>query len=340
MTSMPVVSVVIPTRNRADSLDRALRSIVDPAPTTPFEIVVVDNASDDETAAVLERWEARDGRIRSMRETELGRAPALRTGTKAATGPVLLFTDDDVLVEPGWIDAYARFFERRAGASVAGGPITPFPRAGRWPAWYADVAAPSLGMVVHDGERPLGVGEHIWGANMAVRASTFERIGGWRADLGVRGAVHPTDPGENEDVEFQYRARERGEQVWFCPAARVRHAVGVRPPGWFLRRAFANGRNSTLRRPWPGMPRVRRVEPASAAAILVCVGRSVGVVVAALWFRVRPTRRAFERAWLGAWSLGWTLEGAAARDRGRVRAVLAPVSRAAIRAASRLAGRT
>jgi glucosyl-dolichyl phosphate glucuronosyltransferase len=336
---MPAVSVVIPTRNRAGTLDRAIASIVEPAPSTSFEVVVVDNASDDATGEVLGRWAARDRRIRTLREDEVGSAPALRTGTEAATGSLVLFTDDDVVVEPGWIDAYAAFFGRHPDAAVAGGPITPFPRTGRWPGWYDDVAAPSLGSVLHDGERPLGPGEHVWGANMAVRASTFERIGGWRTDLGVRDVAHPKDPGQNQDVELQYRARDRGEQVWFCPGARVRHLVDVRSSGWMLRRAFVNGRNSRNRRPWPGMPDVPPVPPGSAGGVAAAVARSVGVVVAALRFRIDPTRAAFRGAWVRAWRLGRTIEDVSG-DRPDGRRTLAwPAARIAIRAAARLADR-
>jgi len=341
MTHEPVVSVVIPTRNRARSLDRTIASILGSSPTTPFEVVVVDNASDDDTDAVIRRWADRDPRIRPVRETEIGRSPALQAGTEAATGRLLLFTDDDVLVESGWIDAYAAFFERRPEVSIAGGPITPLPEPDRRPAWYGERAARSLGMVAHDGERPLDPGEHVWGANMAVRSSIFEQIGGWRTDLGVRGAAHPTDPGQTEDVEFQYRARDRGRSVWFCPEAGIRHLVDVRPPGWLLRRAFVNGRNSRHRRPWPGMPVVSTHPPGSGAAIVIWTARTVGVVIDAMVFRLRPTRPRFDRAWLRAWTLGWAFEDAVTAGRGRqLDGAIQAATRTAVGLAARVAGRS
>jgi glycosyltransferase involved in cell wall biosynthesis len=312
----PAVSVVIPTRNRAGLLSAALASILERPAAARFEVVVVDNGSEDGTAGVLEAWAARDDRVRPMREDEVGRAPAVLAGIEAARGGLLLFTDDDVIVRPGWMDAYVAFFGRHPEVGLAGGPIVPIPIGPAWPAWFGQRAAVSLGMVLHDGERALDAGEHVWGANMAVRPELFARVGGFRRDLGVRGDVHQrSDPGMNEDIEFQYRVRSSGDEVWFCPEAEVGHRADPRSPGWCLRRGLVNGRNSYRRRPWPGMPIQPRRGPRSWRTAGAWAAQLVALLVRSASFRIRPDRGLFERAWLASWGAGWCMEDLLADDR-------------------------
>jgi GT2 family glycosyltransferase len=337
MTS-PAVSVVVPTWNRVHLLPASLASLLGQRTAEPFEVIVVDNASDDATPRVLAEWAARDARVRALREEVRGRTPALLAGMAAAVAPLLLFTDDDVVVDPGWVDAYAAFFARRPDAMLAGGPIDPIPATGAWPAWFSPVAIASLGLVRHDRERPLGVGEHVWGANMAARAELFERLGAWDATLGVRGDVHHRDPGMNEDIELQYRVRDAGVDVWYCPDARVEHRAEPRSPGWCLRRGFANGRNSYHRAPWPGMP-VERRRGAGVGATAAWASALVRTVGAATAFRASPTRARFERAWRAAWASGWRMEDAlSAGRRGGADRAARTVTRGATVAAARVAG--
>lgn len=94
----PVVSVIIPTHNRAQLLVRAIRSVL--AQTyRRLEIVVVDDASDDETSDVIRRFG--DGRIRYIRhDSPKGGAAARNSGIEAATGEYIAFLDDDDEWEP------------------------------------------------------------------------------------------------------------------------------------------------------------------------------------------------------------------------------------------------
>jgi glycosyltransferase involved in cell wall biosynthesis len=95
-----LVSVVIPTRNRADYLPGAVASAL--AQTHPrLEVVVVDDGSEDLTPELLEREAARDSRIRVVRREEGGGAPRARNaGARAARGSILAFLDDDCVFHP------------------------------------------------------------------------------------------------------------------------------------------------------------------------------------------------------------------------------------------------
>ena len=98
--SGPRISVVVPTHNRAPVLVRCLDAL---APQGADEIVVVDDGSSDETAAVIEERPLVRG-IR--RESAGGRSAAKNTGLASARGEVILFVDDDAIAEPGLIDRH------------------------------------------------------------------------------------------------------------------------------------------------------------------------------------------------------------------------------------------
>lgn len=310
MTAAPVVSVIIPTRNRAHLLKDCLAAILSQTPSVPFEVVVADNASDDETPRMLRDWSANESRLRPIREDELGRSAALVAGMRTARGSILVFTDDDVLVSPDWIESYAVFFERHPGPVLAGGPILPAPLDGRWPDWFSTVAAAALGGVTHDAERFLDPTEWVWGANMAARSELFERFGGWGRDLGVRDQSRPSamEPDRYEDTEMQQRVRALGGEVWFCPDASLSHRSAVPGPRDCLARGFANGRNSYRRPPAPGVPTDRRRGARSLRTALALAGTLVRLMAWCAVLRVRTTRRPFERAWLAAWRSGWRME--------------------------------
>lgn len=120
------VSVVICTRNRATSLHRCLASIRDAVipPGLVWELVVVDNGSTDETAAVLAAF-APVLPLRILSEPEAGVSKARNRGLFAAEADYIVWTDDDVEVEAGWLTAYLDAFPRFPDAALFGGKITP-----------------------------------------------------------------------------------------------------------------------------------------------------------------------------------------------------------------------
>ena len=308
----PKISVVIPTRDRAGLLDDCLPSVLAQRTEAPFEVVVVDNGSSDATPETIERWSRSDTRVRGVREDRVGRAVALNAGVSVARGELLLFTDDDVYAQPGWIEAYVRLFaaKGRGARTIAGGTIHPVPIEGAWPSWFAEGAARSLVFVDWGEERILDPEETVWGANMAVPAALFRDIGLWDESAGIRGSERPplASPELNEDIAFQERVREAGGAVWFCPDAVVHHRTALPGPRRILAKGFANGRNDYRRAPRPGVPVDRSRGARSAAGSLALATALARLSVWSGAFRVRRSAVAFERAWLSAWSSGWRLE--------------------------------
>ena len=93
---------MIPTHNRAALLPRAIKGVLAQS-ASPFEVVVVDDGSTDDTASVLEA--IGDARVRTVHQAQAGVAAARNHGARVATGEVLLFLDDDDDVEPSWLQA-------------------------------------------------------------------------------------------------------------------------------------------------------------------------------------------------------------------------------------------
>lgn len=224
-------SLLIATYNRAPLLDETLESIraLRVTPGRRWEVIVVDNNSADGTRTVVER-QARDFPVplRYVFEGRQGRSSALNTGIASSQAAVIAMTDDDVRVEPGWLDAAC---DALADPSVAyaGGPVTPI-----WetppPPWLDLTRGDLWGTIaIQDhGSHPLVYEEARrvpLGANMAARRSMFTSIGGFRADLGrstgrlVLGQEVP---------ELLMRARAAGLRGMYLPEMRVHHHIPSR----------------------------------------------------------------------------------------------------------------
>jgi glycosyltransferase involved in cell wall biosynthesis len=204
LTGAPLVSVVIATRDRAQRLERALDAVAAQDLAGAFEVIVVDDASVDETPAILEARERAGGAgaPRGIRRASAGGPAAARNeGWRAAVAPLIAFTDDDCEPQEGWLSALVEGAAAAPDAIVQGltspnpaevGRLGPFSRT-------LDV-------------RELGP----WfpAANVAYPRALLERLGGFDESL-LRG----------EDTDLAWRGREAGAGAVLAPAAVVHHAV-------------------------------------------------------------------------------------------------------------------
>jgi glycosyltransferase involved in cell wall biosynthesis len=116
------ISVIVATRNRAALLDGALASLRAQLGAPPFEAIVVDNGSSDDTKAVAERH----GAVYVF-ERQPNRALARNAGIAIAGGDVVLFVDDDVVLPPFFLSAHARAQQAETFPHVVTGPIINVP---------------------------------------------------------------------------------------------------------------------------------------------------------------------------------------------------------------------
>jgi glucosyl-dolichyl phosphate glucuronosyltransferase len=245
----PDATVVIATYNRAPLLDRTLASIrrLRVAPGRTWDVIVVDNNSRDDTRAVVERH-ARDFPVplTCLFEARQGRSSALNAGIAASRGTVIAMTDDDVLADPGWLDAACDALLQPADPAVAyaGGPVAPLWESAP-PAWLDLTRGDLWGTIAiqdHGGE-PFVYEERRkvpLGANLAVRRSLFDAVGGFRADLGRTTGERVLG---QEVPELLARARAAGRRGLYLPAMRVQHHIPSArlTPQYFRRWWFGKG---------------------------------------------------------------------------------------------------
>jgi len=230
-------TLLIATYNRAALLDETLESIrlLQVRDGRRWEAIVVDNNSTDDTRRIVER-QAKDFPVplRYLFETRQGRSSAMNAGIDASRGRVVAMTDDDVRVEPGWLDAACDALDDPSVA-YAGGPVAPIWESPA-PRWLDLTRGDLWGTIaIQDhGDRPFVYEERRkvpLGANMAARRAMFTAIGGFRADLGRSSGRLVLG---QEVPELLMRARAAGLRGVYRPAMRVHHHV----PSKRLSRAY------------------------------------------------------------------------------------------------------
>jgi hypothetical protein len=125
-TRLPSISVVVPTCGDPVALERCVRSIL-ACDYGEFELIVVDNRPESTAAAVMLFEEfADDPRVRYVEEPRPGASWARNAGLAVAEGEIVAFADDDVVVDPFWLQRCAAAFERSDDVACATGLILPF----------------------------------------------------------------------------------------------------------------------------------------------------------------------------------------------------------------------
>ena len=224
-----LVSVVVCTRDRADSLPACLDRLADIA-YRPIEFVIVDNAPrDDSTHALVEKYAADDDRFRYIREPRPGLSRARNAGLAAATGRYLAYTDDDVAVDPGWIHGLLRGFQRRddvacvtglvCTAAISNGPEAYFDaRLANW----STRCRPQFFDLSTDGRHgalyPFSAGIFGTGASFAFDRELLARVGGFDEALGAGTLTRG-----GEDLDIFVRVLFGGGAIAYEPAAVVWH---------------------------------------------------------------------------------------------------------------------
>lgn len=219
-----LVTVAICTWNRAALLRATLRQMTNLKPDDSFdwELIVVDNNSTDQTPDVLAEFAPRLP-LRALHEPRPGKSNAANLVVKEARGEYILWTDDDVLVEPDWMRQYVAAFRRYPKAEVFGGRVEPW-FEGTPPRWLMEgfrKVAPVYAAI--DLNRPCGVAPETfypYGASMALRRSAHLRHA-FDPRIGPFPGV--CIPGEEWMLVRELR-REGAEVIW-VPDAVARHFI-------------------------------------------------------------------------------------------------------------------
>jgi glycosyltransferase involved in cell wall biosynthesis len=218
------VGILIPTHNRASILAQTLATVtrLQVPPGVVTELIVVANACTDETVDVCRQFAATSTvPLRCVTEPEPGLSIARNRAIAESQSEVLAFLDDDVWVPDNWLSALIRDFEE-SDADVMGGRVE---------LWWQEISRPDWFDSRFDGYLSrLDLGSH-WkpvtspaaaiGANFAFRRTVFDRIGGFRKDLGRKGQVLLS----GEETEFIRRALDAGFTMIYSADAWIKHWV-------------------------------------------------------------------------------------------------------------------
>jgi glycosyltransferase involved in cell wall biosynthesis len=214
------LSVVICTYNRAHTIRETLQSLKElDVEGLDGEVIFIDNNSTDGTRATIEEFLPHAPLpARYVFERQQGVAHARNAGVDHATGDVIAFTDDDVLVDRLWLREIADAFASEDPAAI-GGKILP-----KWqvppPDWLIPALHTFLALLNH-GDKPLRMDEPVlWTANLAIRRDVFRTM---RFHVGLGRVGDKLYNGE--DAALIQMLLDRGERVLYWPRAVVHHSI-------------------------------------------------------------------------------------------------------------------
>jgi glycosyltransferase involved in cell wall biosynthesis len=242
--SSPDISIIIATKNRAESLQETLAGLAtqETGGIFTYEVLVADNGSTDATRQIVaELAKTYPVPLRYVYEGRAGKSYALNTGMREARGAIFAFSDDDILRLTSWLNAlWTCFIEEKADAVT--GRMFPSWRGDR-PSWLSDDVArriSGIGCLDHGDVRRQG-GYRWIGGNFAIRRNIYEQLGGFRTHL-VCG----------EDTEYFYRCARRRLRIVYEPAVLAYHKIGGErlTPAYFRWRHHRNGYYHALLLPW------------------------------------------------------------------------------------------
>lgn len=252
----PFVSVILPARNAARHLPATLAALLaGDYPAVRMEVLVVDGASSDGTAEVIDGFASRDGRVRRL-ENAAGSTPAgLNIGIRAARGEVIVRLDAHARPARDYVAACVAALAR-TGADVVGGRMV---GAGSTPFGAAVAVATAV---------PFGAGDAAFRLGGEGPVDTVY-LGAWRSEVFQRVGLFDETLARNQDYELCERIRRTGGVVWLDPA--IRSATTTRDtPAALARQYFGYGAGraaTTLRHPTSLRP--RQLLPASFTATLL-----------------------------------------------------------------------
>jgi glucosyl-dolichyl phosphate glucuronosyltransferase len=297
MTNIRATVAVI-TYNRSRFLKETLVDLVrQDYPAGHWEILVIDNNSTDDTAAVVAAFASQNPAPRHVIETEQGLDHGRNRAIEEARGELLVLIDDDVLMGPDWLNQLtAPFSPQDSGRiGVVGGEVIPiFPDG--LPDWLRGAHRP---LAFRADAGPLPPGQSPMGANFAFPRSVFARLGKFNTALDRQGSALFG----GGDTEMIRRIRAAGLEVWFVPAARVQHQMPASrlTLRYALRHAFDSARSRVV----DGVQALRAAGhdafffllSRAVGATLKLIGYSLLLAVATLTFQRGAARRARVRAW-------------------------------------------
>ena len=224
-STLPSASIVIPSFNGIHFIEPCVLALFETLPKQcQVEILVVDDASTDDTQARLARLAERDPRLRVLRnETNSGFIDASNRGAAEATGDIVIFLNNDTIPLPGWLPPLLRLLRDQKDAGAVGGKLL-FPDGRMQEAGgvvFRDGSGANFGKWDDDPDHPLynyvREVDYCSGALLATWRSLFLELGG--LDTRYR-------PMYCDDSDFCFQVRAKGLKVYYQPESAIIHIEG------------------------------------------------------------------------------------------------------------------
>jgi len=246
---MVKASVIIPTLNRSAYLKTALKSIIEQtADKKAYELIVVDNGSTDKTKKVTKQIATTHPacQIRYVCEPEPGLLAGRHRGLKEARGKILVFIDDDIIVNKDWLPTILKAF-KDPSIHLVGGPSLPiyqskpplwlesFWSKNKYGRWCGYLSLLDFGKKIRQIDPAF-----VFGLNFSTRKKTLLKLGGFHPDLMPENLKHFQGDGE---TGLTVKIRKKGLKAIYHPAALVWHQIPRQRMSinYFEKRSFFQG---------------------------------------------------------------------------------------------------
>lgn len=262
-----MISVIIPTRNRAQLLEAALESLgQQEVQCTGYEILIIDNGSTDNTSEIAKNYMLEHNNTRYFYEAEVGLHAGRHRGMKEALGDILTFIDDDVEVSSTWLSSILDAFSDTELAMLGGNNLPLFIKPP--PLWLKQLwekpsskgtkFLPALSIIeFKGGQRPISP-YYIWGCNFSIRKEVLLAAGGFHPDGMPKELIRFRGDGETHVSRY---VLESNMKSIFHPGASVHHKVTPERMtfSYFYQRGYNQGISDSytaLRESAPDSPRI------------------------------------------------------------------------------------
>lgn len=250
-----MLSVIIPTRNRAESLRLTLQSLQSQIlPVDLFEVLVVDNGSMDNTREICASFKNTIRHLRYFFEETPGLHVGRHLGMEMAKSDILVFVDDDIVAAQGWLQAIVSTFSDPA-VQLVGGPSVPLYEQAppEWMEAFWTRTADGKNIcgylsLLDFGDKECEIDPAlIWGLNYSIRKGTLIELGGFHPDGFPWELRRFRGDGE---TALSVEAKRRGLKALYQPGARVHHKIPANrmTVEYFERRAFLQGISDSFTR--------------------------------------------------------------------------------------------
>lgn len=223
------LSVIIPTRNRANLLELALHSLIcQTHPIEEYEIIIIDNGSTDHTRSVVQLYQKNLPNLIYAYEESPGLHVGRHAGLKISRGDILVYADDDIEALPTWLEGIAESFQDPDVALVGGNNLPKYEEAP--PPWIEELWADTPYGKANGMYSILDFGDvmkeispyYVWGCNFSIRKEILLQIGGFHPDGMPKQLLRYRGDGE---TAVSKEISKRGYKTIFNPKASVYHFV-------------------------------------------------------------------------------------------------------------------